>query len=219
MERILWIVVLATIAWAIAMSIEAAKFDKSRNTGLIAAYDSPVAMIELAPSQQTFVSVLDQGERLRNVRVMQANTYMDFAFIILYCTTLVLLGTACRVERGVKITLVVTVLVTGVFDYWENFRLLRLLELAKDGELISAPLSRPVSLAKWAFLATDLLIVGYALSQGIARTKGSLVTAMSILVLLAASLTFVGLVRNNVIGLGILCLFPALLIAAWVWRP
>lgn len=50
MERTLWIVVIAPIAWAVCMAIEAAGFDKPRDTGVIGRFDSPVAMLELAPS-------------------------------------------------------------------------------------------------------------------------------------------------------------------------
>ncbi|SRR5712692_10428115 len=156
MLRTLWIVVLTVIAWAIAMGIQAAGFDKSRNTGLITRFDSPVAMLELARLQEFFASVIDQGDRKNNVGVMQTNTYMDFFFIVLYCSTLILLGIVTRVQPALRNILLVTVLGAAVFDYWENLRMLRLLKILAANAMTHSPLSRPVSLVKWALFAVDL---------------------------------------------------------------
>jgi hypothetical protein len=149
MERILWVLVIATIVWALGMAVEAAAFNKSRSSGWIERFDSPIAMLELAKSQHCFAAILDQGQRQKNIRVMQINTYMDFVFILLYCVTLILLAAVCARQPPLKITVVVTVIATGILDYWENFRLLSLFKIMESAIAVQAPLSRPVSLAKW----------------------------------------------------------------------
>jgi len=63
------------------------------------------------------------------------------------------------------------------------------------------------------------IIVGYALLCRAQRTGSVLLPIMTGFVFLAATVTAAGLVRNSVIGLSVLRLFPALLIAAWFWRP
>lgn len=217
MERTLWIVVIATIVWAVSMAIEASRFDKSRDKGLIGRFDSPVAMLELARSQDDFAAVIDQGERQKNVKVMQINTYMDFIFIILYCATLILLGAVSRLESVARTILMISVLATGLCDYWENFRLLRLLRIVKRNILTQTLLPRPVSLLKWGLFAFDLIVVGVAVLRVTPRTD--LLVTMSMCLFLGAACTTIGLFRKSVIGWSVLCLFPALLIAAWVWRP
>lgn len=217
MERTLWAVVIATIVWAVGMAIEASRFDKSRGSGLIGRFNSPIAMLELTRSQADFAALIDEGDRQKNVKVVQNNTYMDFMFIILYCATLILLGAVGRLESIVRAILVSSVLATGFFDYWENFRLLNLLSIVKRNVLTTTPLSRPVSLVKWGLFAFDLTVVGFAILRATPRTGP--IILMSICIFLAAACTTVGLVRNSVIGWSVLLLFPTLLIAAWIWRP
>lgn len=219
MERTLWIVVLATIAWAVCMAIEAGGFDKSRSTGLIGRFASPVAMLELARSPHAFASILDQGDRQKNIEVMRSNTYMDFLFVILYCATLILLGVVCSAGTVLRMILATTVLATGLFDYWENVRLLGLLRVMQSLNPSEAVLPRPVSLVKWALFALDLTLVALAILRSTNKVAEPLLMPMTAFVLLAAACTVIGLFRNNFIDLSVLCLFPALLCAAWIWRP
>lgn len=212
MERILWIVVLATIAWALCMAIEAGGFDKSRSMGLISRFGSPVAMLELARSPQVFASVLDQGDRQKNIKVMRSNTYMDFLFIVL-------LGFVSSTRPVLRAVLAATVLATGLFDCWENVRLLVLLRIMQSITPSKAVLPRPVSLVKWALFALDLALVVLAILQSTDKTVSPLLIPMTAFVLLAAACTAIGLFRNDFINLSVLCLFPALLCAAWIWKP
>jgi hypothetical protein len=219
MERILWIVVLATIVWAVCMAVEAAKFDKSRSTGLIGRFDSPIAMLELAGSQTAFAAVLDEGQRHRNVRIMQINTYMDFVFILFYCDALVLLGVFCSSHPTLRYAIAATVIITGGLDIWEDLRLLRLLQALKSAASTEVPLPRPVSLGKWGFFGLDLVLVAIAILQATSKSGPSLLLVMGIFVSLAAACTFVGLCRNSFINLSVLFLLPALVLATWIWRP
>ena len=218
MERLLWVVLIAAIIWALAMAVEASAFDKSRASGVVGRLDSPIAMLELAESEQQFAAILDQGERGKNITVMQLNTYMDFVFILLYCLTFILLAAVCSGTSTLSMAVAAAILAAGVLDYWENFRLLGQFRSMRSGAAI-APLSRPVSLGKWGIFALALCLVGFALLQARSRIDGRALFAMSIFVFLAAGCTAVGLFRNRLIGASVLCLFPALLIAAWVWRP
>lgn len=42
MERLLWVVLIATIIWALAMAVEASAFDKSRASGVVVRLDSRI---------------------------------------------------------------------------------------------------------------------------------------------------------------------------------
>ena len=218
-ERILWFVLIATIVWALVMAAEASSFDKSHSSGLVGRFDSPIAMLELASSQQLVAEVLDQGPRQKNIRIMRINTYMDFIFIVLYCLTLILLAAVCSSTSTLTRVVEGLVIATGVLDYWENFRLLGLFKMMESGVATQTPLSRPLSLAKWTFFALDLAIVGYALLQAKTRIGSPALLAIAAFVFLASGLTVVGLFQNRIIGASVLCLFPALLIAAWFWKP
>src|SRR5260370_39382253 len=151
---------------------------------------------------------------------MQLNTSMDFVFISLSCLTFILLAAVCSGTSTLSMAVGAAILAAGVLDYWDNFRLLGQFRIMRSGAAIaSAPLSRPISLGKWGIFALALCLVGFALLQARSRIDGRALFAMSIFVFLAAGCTAVGLFRNRLIGASVLCLFPALLIAAWVWTP
>jgi len=131
-----------------------------------------------------------------------------------------MLGLVGRLGPGVRIVLIAAVLATGVFDCWENFRMLTLLWIAGANLMSEAALSRPVSLVKWALFAFDLLLVGFGILRETSRsTSRSLLIAMSGFVFLGSLSAAIGIFQNNVLGLSVLFVFPALLVAAWIWKP
>jgi hypothetical protein len=217
--QILWLVLIATIVWALSMAVEASSFRKSHNSGLIGRFDSPVVMLELAQSRQAFSAIIDQGPRDQNIRTMRINTYMDFVFIVLYCLTLILLVAVNSNTSILTTAAFIGVVATGILDCWENSRLLGLFKTLESGATIEAPLPWPVSLAKWGLFAFDLALVGVALLQARSRHGNLALLAMAVFVFLASGLTALGLLRNRIISVSVLCLFPALLIGAWVWKP
>jgi len=219
MERVLWVLLITTIVWALSMAIEASAFDKSPATGLIARFDSPIAMLELADSKQRFAAILDQGQREKNIKVMRVNTYMDFVFILLYCFTFIVLAVVCSPTSALSRAVEVTIVIAGVLDYWENFRLLGQFRFMTSGAVVDAPLPRPVSLGKWGMLSLALGLLGFALLQARNHIDTPALLVMAIFVFLAGGCAAVGLFRNRLIGTSVLCLFPALLIAAWIWKP
>ena len=219
MERVFWIVLIASMVWAVAMAFEASAFDKSLASGPLSRFESPVAMLELADSQQRFSAILDQAKREKNLSTMRVNTYMDFVFIILYCLTFIFLALVCSRASGVAMAVGVTIVTAGVFDCWENLRLLGQFRLMTSTTLTKVPLPRPVSLAKWAMFALALCLVGVVLLEARRRVSNPELLVMVVFVFLAAGCTTVGLFRNRLISASVLCLFPALLIAAWIWRP
>jgi len=216
--RILWFVLIATIVWALSTAIEASAFDTSHSSGLIGRFDSPIALLELAKSHQAFAVVIDQGARDKNIRIMRINTNMDFVFIVLYCFTLILIVAVTADTPILTMATVVAVVATGLLDCWENFRLLGVLKVTEYVTAMEAPLPRPVSLAKWGLFAFDLAFAGVALLQARIHEGKLALLAMAALVFLASALAAIGLLYARIIGASVLCLFPALLIGAWVWR-
>jgi len=153
--RILWLVLIATIVWALCMAVEASSFKKPLTHSVLARLDSPIARLELAKSQEAFSAVIDQGPRCKNIRIMRINTYMDFLFIVLYCLTLILLVVVNANTTFLTVAATVTVIGTGILDYWENFRLLGLLKMQQSYSASQGPLPRPVSLAQRGLFGFD----------------------------------------------------------------
>src|ERR1700751_5719749 len=112
--RILWFVLIATIVWALSMTVEVSFFDMPHTSGVIARFDSPIAKLELAKSRQAFSAVIDQGPRHKNIRILRINTYMDFLFIVLYCLTLILLVAVNANTAILTISATVAVIGTGM---------------------------------------------------------------------------------------------------------
>jgi hypothetical protein len=207
------------MVWAVVMAFEASRFDKSRASGAVGRLDSPIVMLELADSERQFTAIVEQAERATNIRGMQLNTYMDFAFVVLYCLTFISLAAACSRASARSLAVEVTIVVAAVLDYWENLRLLGQFRILASGAVKDGPLPRPVSLGKWAMFALALWFLGFVLLEARDHIAATALPVMAAFVFLAAASTTVGLFRNKLIGMSVLCLFPALLVAAWIWRP
>jgi hypothetical protein len=144
---------------------------------------------------------------------------LDFVFIVLYCVTLVLLVAVNTHSAALTNTAMIAVAGTGIFDCWEDFRLLKLLKAMNYEVRANVPLARPVSLLKWALFATDLVLVSVALLQAHSRGGTLALLVIAILILLAAGSTVLGLIKTELIGASILFLLPALVWCAFIWTP
>src|SRR5437016_6200129 len=123
-QRWAGLLVLMTVTWSVAMSIQVAQFDGAKSD-VVKKCGAPVACLELAKQADAVRELVDAGncsqkkERSRTVNfaTLRSNTYMDCIFIFLYCAALILLA---HTYSGIPILpalTTVSVIVAGVFDY------------------------------------------------------------------------------------------------------
>lgn len=224
MRTLLWIVLLLNILWVIAMSVQIKQFDFSAAEANHASRTpAPVGALELAATKQEFLGILCQGDLQHNIAVMRTNTQMDFVFIALYSASLFLLAAVNARSRNVVIAAGILIAATALFDIGENLRLFGQFN-SIAANLQSNALPRPVSLAKWTTFAASLIVVAIALVQARPDLKSAawqrvLLVMVIASVFLAAAVTLVAVFKNELIGLSILALAPALLLALVLWSP
>jgi hypothetical protein len=209
----LGLVSILTIAWAVAMAVVAARFEiKAR---LLSRFESPVAAVELADSPERLRPIFDQGDREHNVRILRYNTYMDCLFILLYCLVFWLFASAYSTSSRIPALVKSAILVAGLFDYAENFQMFREFRDLAQLSRRTVTATRIVSLLKWGFFAAALWFVGVFLWTISTHTlRSAPLSAIAILLLLAAGITSVGLFLNRFLGLMALPLFVALAITS-----
>jgi hypothetical protein len=89
---------------------------------------------------------------------------MDFAFIVLYCLTFIFVAAVFSQASALSLAVGVTIVIAGILDHWENFRLLGQFRTLASVAVVDGPLPRPLSLRKWAAMfALALWFLGYVL--------------------------------------------------------
>jgi hypothetical protein len=219
-QRALGFIVLITIAWVVALGVEVKGFDTSKRQ-ILAAYEHPVAALELASTPERLRDVLDQGDRDHNVAVMNLNTGMDFLFIGLYCSTLWLLADAYITRSMWPLLAKIAIVITGMFDIMENLQLFREFRAVASLAPETVNITRAVSLTKWTALACALWFLAAHYWSIRHRTGGSsgLLTVFALSTAVAAAATTVGLFDNSLISLMSWPFGLTLLLVAFMFFP
>ena len=135
LERLLFFVLLLTLAWGVAMNVQAHGIAPAEEVPAGCYFSGqPIVDVELAQSSECFVAVTtvrgddETADELatriaRNLKLFRANTRMDFFFIALYWLVFVLFGWATDNGR-VKWLLLAFVTLSSAFDVAENVRIL-----------------------------------------------------------------------------------------------
>ena len=102
LERRLFFLLIAVMAWSTAMLVEAAGIVSPDFRPASTCYftGKPIVDVELAQTPSCFQSVVTQGAdegHKHNLSLVGANTYMDFVFIVLYWMVFVMFA---RIESG-----------------------------------------------------------------------------------------------------------------------
>ena len=212
--------ILLTMVWSLAMLIQERQFDKGDGK-VVEQCGSPVACLELLKSAATVQALINGGDSAVNLATLRYNTYMDFVFIILYCAAFAFLARTYRGNRVLAGFTTVLVIVAGVFDYWENFRMLHEL---KDVSRLEDPYVATTSLVssvKWIALAVLLCCLGLIFLRAIQRDPSRRITLGFIAALFPLSGIFiiVGLLHLPVIGLWVPPFALAFLLSLFLFAP
>jgi len=205
-EHRLFFLLIVTLLWSTAMSIEANGIAPAEPEQMPAnCYFSgkPILDVELAPKPECFVAVATQGiadkvanetadKLAHNIGLFRVNTYMDFLFIVLYWSVFVLFA---RLEERPGMKWVIGLIsVSALFDVLENLRILKGLASLAGSEHLEGLLPRPFSLVKWALLGVTLGFAGILIWS----RKGRFPHLLAFALVVSGVLTVVGLGIANV---------------------
>jgi hypothetical protein len=225
LERLLFFVLLLTLAWGVAMNVQAHGIAPAEEVPAGCYFSGqPIVDVELAQSSECFVAVTtvrgddETADELatriaRNLKLFRANTRMDFFFIALYWLVFVLFGWATDNGR-VKWLLLAFVTLSSAFDVAENVRILAGLSSVTHQTAVDH-LPRTYSQIKWICFALTLFTCR-AFSHG--RGPGRLRRLTATALVLSGALTLTGLALPKILllaGLGFVVSF--LLVLARVW--
>ena len=220
-QRWAGLLILLTMLWTVAMGIQASQFD-SRLCDISTKCGPPVACLELAKSADLVRDLINAGGPTLNSVTLRYNTYMDCIFILLYCGSFILLAQAfsgTRLFPGIATFLVI---VAGVFDYAENYRMLH--ELSSDLEGLSdsyVKLTATVSLVKWLALALVLCLLAvifYKVSHR-GADHSRILKIIGFLFVLSALGIVAGVFRTTLIRWWTLPFSFAFLLSLFLFRP
>lgn len=213
----LFVLLIATMVWSGAMLVESAGIASPDFRPAPTCYLSgkPIVDIELAPTPNCFQSIATQGAdegHKDNFRLVAANTYMDFVFIVLYWTVLFLFA---RMEGGWAGKLAgVLISLSALADVFENVRILKGVRALTSSAPLEFQVPRGISLVKWVLLSLVLLLLALA----VWLRKGRLYALFSAALLTAGVLTLVGLAIPKVMNYAagdFLLVFVVLLARLW----
>ena len=217
LERRLFFLLIAVMAWSTAMLIEASGVVSPDFRPASDCYFSgkPIVDIELAQTPGCFRSVVTQGAdegHTLNVSLVGANTYMDFVFIVLYWIVFVMLA---QIEGGWPAKLAsLLISLSALADVLENLRILKGLRALGSSAPLEIQVPRGISLVKWSLLGLVFLLLALAVWM----RKGRWYKLLAAAFLVAGVLTLVGLASPKVMnyaGYAFLAVFILLLARLW----
>lgn len=135
-----------------------------------------IVSIELAYTVPKAQIVINAWQQTNVMAVAKQNIYIDFLFILSYCTTLIMAVLASAKQQNLPITkagkaFIIAVLIAGTCDIFENGWLLQLLA----GNITTLPVAAAGIFAtiKFSLIALTLLFLLYRLmhSQLIKKAK------------------------------------------------
>ena len=216
----LWLVMLATLIWALLMLVQILPYHKAPilkgtcATATECKYTAPILALELAANPPTFTERIDQGNadkyRADNLKLARVNTYMDLLFILLYWTAFILL--AREFPSGLSKWVIAAISLAALLDVVEDALLFHALDHIDNNVFTTPALA---SHFKWSMLALASLLLGISLLLQEARK----LAAIGIPLVLSAGFTFWGQFWLPVLGLGTLLLAVALLVSIVVYHP
>jgi hypothetical protein len=160
LKRVVWIVLVALIAWGALIQVEASHFDSLHNSepGTCAKTGNPILGLELATSGTCFQKIIDRGNRAANIQVVYANTCMDFLFIFLYWLQFTSFARYYS-NRWSKLV-VILISATAISDLLENWRILSCLQELERSSSVQSLTPAIFGYPKWALFGASLLLVG-----------------------------------------------------------
>jgi Patatin-like phospholipase len=171
--------------------------------------------IELARSAHCFESVVDRGNHpheVKNSEPFRTNTYMDFAFILLYWAIFVLL--ARRLANQWSKWVILCISVSAAFDLLENWRILRCLDELDRVQQVEGILPWPFSLTKWMFLALSMGFAGVSVWLAATGWRRLLSPVLIVAGLLAAVAAFL---QEFAAYAAVTFVMAFVLLIAWFW--
>ncbi len=164
LERRLFLFLIATMVWSVAMGVEAngiAPAERQQVPANCYFSGKPILDVELAATPDCFTAIVKQAGADRiagNIKLVRANTYMDLVLIALYWSVFVLFE---RIEGGWPSNLLAGFIsVAALFDVLEDIRILKGLTALSDSAQFDGLLPRPFSLVKWTLLGIALVVAG-----------------------------------------------------------
>jgi hypothetical protein len=212
--------ILLTMSWSLAMLIQESQFDEGDGK-VVEQCGSPVACLELLNSADAVRHLLTDGNSAVNLVTLRYNTHMDFIFILLYCAAFIFLAHTYG-SAGVLPRLATTaVIVAGVFDYWENFRMLHELKVVSQFTDSYVATTSLVSSVKWVALAVLLCCLGLIFLRAIQRDRSHRIILgfLAALFPLSGISIIVGLFHLPLIGLWVPPFSLAFLLSLFLFRP
>jgi hypothetical protein len=230
-RQLLWLTLLATIVWSALMTWEAFGYRQPSclkvptARGVTAKYASPIGALTITQSKEDFERLIDRcssdDNRLWNIHVAQTNTCMDFLFIALYGGVFLLFASVLggRLAIWVRAAIVLTMLM----DVGENVLLLVSMHALAYPANISDSLAgvHPpgvFSMLKWILFSLSLFLLAgvFFTTREVGRWWRILMAGVSILSGLSV---IAGLFYIPLLGLGVLLLGLALLVALGLFFP
>lgn len=184
----LFYLLLAVIAWGAIMQMQVSAFDRT-HAPRATWYKTtkPLIALELASSGRAFQQILDQGDELHNIKVIQLNTYLDFVFIALYWSLFLVFAS---LDKPVSRLVIFLISVAAIADLGENQRLLACLAELVRTKSIAGLAPAPFGYTKWVLFAAALVALAPYIRKVDDQHSQSLAAALA----LSGILTAVGLV-------------------------
>ena len=193
LERVLFLFLLATLVWSMAMGVEANGIAAADHVPAGCYFSGrPILDVELAERPDCFVAVTTEGAApdkiAHNLRLFRVNTWMDFLFIVLYWLVFILFALAPG-GRWTKWTVIGLISASAVLDVGENLEIFKGLARVASSSSIDGLLPRDFSFFKWALLGATLGLLGVL----VWCRKGRLYRLTAIALFVSGILTLVGL--------------------------